>query len=892
MARGGLKFMRGAITDYVTYFLDAEGKGCVDHGYYGSGSLWNASGAGLLQETVLTPESYTRWLAGVDPTTGELRGGKVTEGELRTGVRAYEFGVNVPKSASIVAALNPELGRALMRAQERAAIAGIEIVRRAARVRVVQPGESSQSYVGVDSLEVAVFAHDGSREGDPHHHLHVQVGSKVFVDGKWRALAGRHMVGVIKEWQATVSASIATDPEWVGACAKHGLRVGVDGGIDNVSEDIEKLFSKRNIAIEAKLEELRQEFIGANKRAPSAKESVFLDQKAWSLTRPKKGERELLGTQDIIRTLRAAGANALADQITGKPTRARASELDINAASREAFTLAVAREVLSEKQLRVIVVEGINTAGGACDDLAAATARVLASVKKHCTMVEVPGGENAWVTHEVLASAMSVREHLAGARAGATAQTAALRAVDVSGLTPGQRSAAEAVAAGLPVVIEGAAGTGKTHALRRALDARNTVGLRTIAVAPSAAAVQQLGEGWTKACTAHSLLLEGGWTWNPESGLWREPTGSPRDEVLVDAALIVDEAAMMDLHTMSALARHATRHGARMILVGDDRQLAAIGVAGGFTLAAMDTDPVRLTEAKRFTDPNHADLAHAWRSSEDIDAVINQVMASGVIKVHASESDAHVALAEIAATSRNAIVMAADNASAKTINTLTRHEKEHAGIVGAKAGSFGRLNEPMGVGDVVQTRRNDNRIGVINRQRWIIDGINPDGGMRVHRADKPSISKTLDTEYVKEHVHRADVVTVHAAQGATAEAGHALIDDTWTREQAYVALTRGKNANVLHVVADGDDHVRETLRGVLSSSDRVRSDALTKLVTRRILEQRTDTTPTLAERITKALRIDRPHVGAWGSASAIGSALEADTSIPPRKRAVPQPPTR
>ncbi len=114
------------------------------------------------------------------------------------------------------------------------------------------------------------------------------------------------------------------------------------------------------------------------------------------------------------------------------------------------------------------MVEGINTAGGACHDLASATARVVASVKKQCVQVEIPGGGNAWVTKEVLASAMSVREHLAGARAGATTHAAALRALDVAGLMPGQRSAAEAVAAGLPVVIEDAAGTGKTHALRPA----------------------------------------------------------------------------------------------------------------------------------------------------------------------------------------------------------------------------------------------------------------------------------------------------------------------------------------------------------------------------------------------------------------------------------------
>jgi len=899
VARGGLKFMRGSVIDYVTYFLDAEGKGCTDHGYYGSGSLWNASGAGLLQENVLTPLSYARWLDGVDPTTGESRGGLVTQGELRTGVRAYEYGVNVPKSASIVAALNPELGRALMRAQERAAVAGIEVVRLAARVRVVKAGDVQQSYAPVDSLEVAVFAHDGSREGDPHHHLHVQVGSKVFVDGKWRALAGRQMVGAIRQWQATVSASIATDPQWVGACAKHGLRVGIDGGVEEVSADVERLFSKRNVAIESKFDELRREFIATNGRVPSAKESVFLDQKAWNLTRPKKGERELLSTQDIIGTLRAAGAGALVDQVTGKPSRSRAphlnvSQLDISAAIREAFTLAVAREVLTEKQLRVIAMEGINTAGGACDDLTATTTRVLGSIKKQCVQVEIPGGENAWVTKEVLDSAMSVRGHLAGMRATATAQSGALRQLDISGLTPGQRSTAEAVAAGLPVVIEGAAGTGKTHALRRALDARNAAGLRTIAVAPSAAAVQQLGQGWTKACTAHTLLLEGGWAWDPESGLWREPTTSILDDSLVDAAIIVDEAAMMDLHTMSALARHATRHGARMILVGDDRQLAAIGVAGGFTLAGMDTDPVRLTEAKRFTDPNHASLAQVWRSSDDIDAVVDLLVSSGVIRVHVTESDAHVALAEIAATSRNVIVMAVDNASAKTINTLTRHEKEYAGLVEPTAGSFGRLNEPMGAGDVVQTRRNDNQMGVINRQRWIIDEINSDGGMRVHRADKPSIVKNLTIEYVKEHVHRADVVTVHAAQGATAEAGHALLDGTWTREQAYVALTRGKTANVLHVVAGSDDVLRDTLRGVLTSSDRARSEALTKLVTRRTLEQRKDTTPTLAERITKALRIDRPRVGAWGSASAVSSAVARNTPVtaPGAPKTTPEPPSR
>jgi len=106
-----------------------------------------------------------------------------------------------------------------------------------------------------------------------------------------------------------------------------------------------------------------------------------------------------------------------------------------------------------------------------------------------------------------------------------------------------------------------------------------------------------------------------------------------------------------------------------------------------------------------------------------------------------------------------------------------------------------------------------------------------------------------------------------------------------------VALTRGKTANILHVVADSERELRDTLRGVLTSSDRARSEALTKLVTRRTLEQRTDTTPTLAERITKALRIDRPRVGTWGSASAVASSNERDAPTPVIAK-VPTPPTR
>ncbi|MDD2858982.1 MAG: relaxase domain-containing protein, partial [Candidatus Nanopelagicales bacterium] len=284
MAKGGVKFLRGAVADYVGYFLGEDGRGCVDHGYYGAGQRWSVSAAGRLVEGEWTPEQYGMWLSGADPVTGEKRGRATFEGELKAGVRGYEYSVNMPKSASIVAALDPELGRILINAQERAADAGLRVVLARARTRLTQEGVTR--LVPVESLEVAVFSHDGSREGDPHQHLHVQVGTKVFVEGAWSSLAGRSMTALLREWQVTVTAALATDAEWIRACSQRGLTVGMDGGILEVSAPIEEVFSTRHVAIVAKTAELIAAFRAERGRRPSARELVWIDQSAWDLTRP------------------------------------------------------------------------------------------------------------------------------------------------------------------------------------------------------------------------------------------------------------------------------------------------------------------------------------------------------------------------------------------------------------------------------------------------------------------------------------------------------------------------------------------------------------------------------------------------------------------------------
>ena len=135
--------------------------------------------------------------------------------------------------------------------------------------------------------------------------------------------------------------------------------------------------------------------------------------------------------------------------------------------------------------------------------------------------------------------------------------------------------------------------------------------------------------------------------------------------------------------------------------------------------------------------------------------------------------------------------------------------------------------------------------------------LTPDDGLQLAPIDRNGAIRRdraieLPPEYVAAHVHHADAVTVYAAQGATAREGVAIVDDTWTREQVYVALTRGKDATTWHVVAEDDDAVRAVLRNVLTSSDRDRSELVAKVTRVRLLAGRHDLAPAVAERLATA----------------------------------------
>ena len=120
------------------------------------------------------------------------------------------------------------------------------------------------------------------------------------------------------------------------------------------------------------------------------------------------------------------------------------------------------------------------------------------------------------------------------------------------------------------------------------------------------------------------------------------------------------------------------------------------------------------------------------------------------------------------------------------------------------AASDGRVvttaaGEQLGVGDRIATRRNDRDVGVANRDRWTITRVPADGGLHVLG---PTGHRALPAGYVHQHVELAYATTAHGAQGETVHTAHLVVGESTGAAAAYVGMTRGRQRNIAHLVAD------------------------------------------------------------------------------------------
>jgi hypothetical protein len=807
----------------------------------------------------LAGDGYEAWVGGRDPSTGEPRG------RLRCDVRAVRFVevvVNGPKSWSLAAALHPEIAEVYDAAQDRAATQILGWLAAHGTTRVGPRG--GQVQVPVEALEAMTVRHYTSRAGDPHRHLHLQVGARVFAAGRWRGL---HTVGVRDSLGAINGighAAVACDPELRAALAAHGYTLDATGEILELSDYVGS-FSARAVQIGRNADRYEAEWRQAHPaESPGPALQRAWDARAWAEGRPDKitpqpgaeltarwrAELAALGYRDRDRPA------ALTSSPIGALDRDRAAEQVLSrlAAGRSAWNPADIRGEVEQMIAAAGIVADASVRIELAEDLTArALARCVPLLSRDGMPVPMPEHIRAWTSQSVLdveadlAARLAARGTRNGTEIGHLARPLPLSA----GLDVGQAAAVAALGGSRPlVVVEGAAGAGKTTTLsatRRLLDEQ---GRRLVLAAPTLKAAKVASaELGAAAGSAAWLAFQHGWRWT-EHGVWSRLDVGQADPVTghvyagpVEGVrlrpgdlLVVDEAGMLDQDTARALLTVADECRVRIALLGDRHQLAAVGRGGVLDLAARQVHPtahLTLRAVHRFTrtddtgqavpDGEYADLTLAMRSGAEPGAVFDALAARGQIRLHPDAAALQAGLAALAADhhrrgERVALVVDTREQAAE-LNAAIRDRLVADGRVDDTRTVSTRAGQRIGVGDRIATRRNDRGLRVANRDIWTVTGVGRHGQLTVTPANATPAAageRLLPAGYVAEHVELAYAGTAHAIQGDTVAAAHTVIGERTGAASAYVGMTRGRTANTAHLVAADVAEAREQWIAVFS----------------------------------------------------------------------------
>ncbi|WP_425438553.1 AAA family ATPase [Pseudonocardia oroxyli] len=343
--------------------------------------------------------------------------------------------------------------------------------------------------------------------------------------------------------------------------------------------------------------------------------------------------------------------------------------------------------------------------------------------------------------------------------------------------------------------------------------------------------------------------------------------------------VVVDESAMTDTTALAAIHTHVDNAGAKLLLVGDHKQLAAVGAGGGMELLAGAGAHYELADARRFT--AEWERAASLRLRAGDERVLGDYHRHGRLldAGNPDQAEASASRAWLADTlaGRRSLLLVDTNEQAARLSAQLRAELVRLGRVAEHGVPLGLQGTYAGVGDLVEARANGwhlagvegNRRGPINRETYQVTAVRDDGAFAVTTRDGQPI--VLPADYVADNLALAYACTVHSAQGATVDTSHTVVTPRTASSALYVGMSRGRDNNTAHIStetvvedpADGrpDQTVRRdpvaALAAVLDPDGR--TDQLSALATANRATDETESVRTPAELLADAAQLAATH---------------------------------
>jgi hypothetical protein len=378
------------------------------------------------------------------------------------------------------------------------------------------------------------------------------------------------------------------------------------------------------------------------------------------------------------------------------------------------------------------------------------------------------------------------------------------------GLSAEQAFAAEAATGpNAIVVIEGAPGSGKTTTLAPIVEAWQAAGPRVIGTATAWRVARALQQDLNIEARATASWVE------------RLRTG----ERFLDekSVLIVDEAGLLSSRETHALLSEVERAQARVILVGDRRQLQAIGAGPGLDLVVRSVEATRVDTIVRQRDAWARQAVTdfgAGRAKEALDAF----QAHGCFDEATSYRATLQRIVELWNQARvehpdnSILLIARTNKQVADVLRAVRAELKREGVIrGAEAcveavtpsGQSTRLE--IAAGDKIRFQLRNDQLGVVNGTVATVTAVHADPAKDQNASGNIRIDAVIGQRHIsfapaeiadergRSRLGWAYVSTVHGAQGMTVDRAVVLLDPRFDRHAIHVAASRAREETRLVV---------------------------------------------------------------------------------------------
>ncbi|PWV82443.1 conjugative relaxase domain-containing protein, TrwC/TraI family [Prauserella marina] len=723
--------------------------------------------------------------------------------------------------------------------------------------RIGHHGGAAGRFIDAHDFVVASFFQHDSRNHDPQLHIHNAILNRVEgADGQWRTLDSK---AIHKFRAAAAAVAERTTEEHLAHALGVRFAARPDGKareVVGISPEVMELFSSRRRAITARTRELVEAFETKFGREPNTLELDRLQRQATFATRNAKsheGETVEARLERWDRQLRAEVAGGLAQVAKDVLHHSSEQAEPVAWAPNEVLATALA-DVQSKKagwtspDLTRAISDALPDQLG--DLTGQDMARLLDTLTEQGLELAVPLDAERPGTAELpdelrLANGVSVYEapgkrlyatpehvHTERALVASTARAEApalvasaierfLTGIAESGIELGADQAAAVrgvLNSGASVEsLVGPAGTGKSFVVGTLAKAwqdptlwegrqRTVVGLASSQIATDVLAGEGLtARNITQWLGAQRRLADGGRALDDVQ--WQLAAGD---------LVVVDESAMANTADLAAIHQHVTAAGAKLLLTGDHRQLAAVGAGGGMHLMADAGAAYELVEARRFAAEWERTASLRLRDGDETvlgDYHKHGRLLDGGTLEQAEASAARAWLADTLDGHRSLLIVDTNEQAARLSADL-RAELVRLGKVAEQGVPLGLQGTYAGTGDLIQARLNGwdlagyegNRRGPINREQYRVLATRDDGGLvvapilgRDSAGEQLGERMTLPGGYVAEHVALGYASTVHSGQGLTVDRSHTVITANTSAEALYVGMSRGRHGNTAHV---------------------------------------------------------------------------------------------